>query len=602
MAGGYITLSYSTTSNGATSATVAISMYYYGNGVSHNEDTDMSQSITFNGSTQSFRHTFSTSTSAQLMGTKSWTVTKGHSSKSLTASGSMYTAVSLGTLTASCSVSISAQTSYTVSYNANGGSGAPGSQTKWYGETLTLSTTKPTKTGYTFAGWYTAASGGSKYGTTYTSNAAATLYAHWTANSYTLTYNANGGSVSPSTKAITYDSAYGTLATPTRGATGEYRFDGWFTSSTGGTQVTSSTVCKGNDTVYAHWTLLQYTITYDKNGGSGATMAPSTKQTQPITLSTNTYTKTGYTFIGWGTASNQTSPTYADEDEYSNNESVTLYALWKKTITLSYNVAGGSPTPATQTKNIYNSTTEATFTISSVVPTKQYYTFSTWKDTSDVSHNTNTSWTISDNSVLTANWTEVYTSPQFVVNPVTYRTNSTYTSNTGSGTYGVLVINYLNGMQGPTELNTSLTASYVNNAGDTVSLSFTKSKDSTTKIITATAHFGALSGDNALLEDRQYNITITLQDTNKPANSYKTFISTEQYVIDVNTDGTAIGLLQVAPDGQNGQDASGIYLGKDLYTKVDGANTAIITAGVAEDNLLLSTSTLNAWKTILGIS
>ena len=81
-----------------------------------------------------------------------------------------------------------------------------------------------------------------------------TLYARWTPKTYTVTLNPNGGLVSSAIKSITYDAAYGTMPTPTR--TG-YTFAGWWTAkSTGGKQVTESTVCKasGNFTLYAHWT------------------------------------------------------------------------------------------------------------------------------------------------------------------------------------------------------------------------------------------------------------------------------------------------------------------------------------------------------------
>lgn len=93
-------------------------------------------------------------------------------------------------------VTIPAKTSYTVSFNANGGSGAPGSQTKWYGETLTLSSTTPTRSGYTFQGWATSASGSVSYlaGGSYQNNAGATLYAVWTSSDYKVLYDGNGGS------------------------------------------------------------------------------------------------------------------------------------------------------------------------------------------------------------------------------------------------------------------------------------------------------------------------------------------------------------------------------------------------------------------------
>ena len=99
----------------------------------------------------------------------------------------------------------------------------------------------PTRTGYTFDGWYTAASGGTKITSSSTVSTASnhTLYAHWTANTYTVTYNVNGGNaLSTTTKSVTYDGTYGTLATPTR--TG-YDFSGWYTAASGGSKIESTT-------------------------------------------------------------------------------------------------------------------------------------------------------------------------------------------------------------------------------------------------------------------------------------------------------------------------------------------------------------------------
>ena len=146
---------------------------------------------------------------------------------------------------------------YTVSYNANGGSGAPASQTKTYGAPLTLSATKPTRAGHTFLGWNTKADGsGTSYaaGGSYTANAAATLYAQWQANAYAVAFDAQGGSVTPASKSVTYGQPYGALPVPERPG---YRFDGWFTAAAGGTQVTAETVVAvtAAQTLYAHWTV-----------------------------------------------------------------------------------------------------------------------------------------------------------------------------------------------------------------------------------------------------------------------------------------------------------------------------------------------------------
>lgn len=121
--------------------------------------------------------------------------------------------------------------SYTVSYNANGGSGVPPSQTKWYGQTLKLSSATPTRTGYTFKGWATSSTGGVVYasGSNYTANAAVTFYAVWQINTWTVAYNTNGGIGAPSAQTKTYGQTLKLSTTkPTRT---NYNFKGWGTSS-----------------------------------------------------------------------------------------------------------------------------------------------------------------------------------------------------------------------------------------------------------------------------------------------------------------------------------------------------------------------------------
>ena len=158
-------------------------------------------------------------------------------------------------------ITVPAKASYTVSYNANGGSGAPASQTKQYNVTLKLQTATPTRTGYTFAGWNTNSAGtGTSYsaGGNYTANANATLYAKWTANTYKVAYNSNGGSGSMSQSTFTYN-ANGTLRTNTFTRT-NYKFTGWATSANGGVAYANGATVKNlsstnNATVnlYAVW-------------------------------------------------------------------------------------------------------------------------------------------------------------------------------------------------------------------------------------------------------------------------------------------------------------------------------------------------------------
>lgn len=163
------------------------------------------------------------------------------------------------TKTINLTVSVPAWTSYKITYNANGGSGAPGNQTKWKDQSLTLSSTKPTRTGYSFLGWSTSSTATTatySAGGSYTANSAATLYAVWKANTYTVTYNANGGSGAPSAQTKTYGKTL-TLSTtkPTRT---NYTFKGWATSASATTAAYAaggSYTANSAATLYAVWEL-----------------------------------------------------------------------------------------------------------------------------------------------------------------------------------------------------------------------------------------------------------------------------------------------------------------------------------------------------------
>ena len=91
---------------------------------------------------------------------------------------------------------------YTISYNANGGSNAPGDQNKIENKSISLSSSKPTRTGYTFVNWNTKKDGSGttyKAGASYKDNADLTLYAQWRINKVYIKLDANGGNVSGST-------------------------------------------------------------------------------------------------------------------------------------------------------------------------------------------------------------------------------------------------------------------------------------------------------------------------------------------------------------------------------------------------------------------
>ena len=165
--------------------------------------------------------------------------------------------VYVATKSASGTIRISAKTSYTVSFNANGGTGAPSSQTKWYGTNLTLSSTKPTKTGYSFTKWNTKSDGsGTSYypGGTYSSNSGATLYAIWAPNTYTVSYNLNGGTGSISNQTKIHNQTL--TLTSTKPSRTNYKFVGWNTQPNGGgtTYLPGSSYTSNSEIVlYAIW-------------------------------------------------------------------------------------------------------------------------------------------------------------------------------------------------------------------------------------------------------------------------------------------------------------------------------------------------------------
>ena len=220
---------------------------------------------------------------------------------------------------------------YTITYNANGGSGAPSKQTKSYGYDITLSSTIPTKSGYEFLGWSTSSTATTATytaGAKFSSNADTVLYAVWR-RIYTITYNANGGSGAPGVQTKRHgDDITLSTTTPTRSG---YQFAGWSTSSTAttATYTAGAKFSSNADTVlYAVWKKI-YTVTYNANGGSGSMTAGRKIEGSSYTVSNSTFTApTGYTFKGWATSGSSHTVAYSAGSSYTANSNITLYAIW----------------------------------------------------------------------------------------------------------------------------------------------------------------------------------------------------------------------------------------------------------------------------------
>ena len=172
-----------------------------------------------------------------------------------------------GKSTAWMTFTVPALEHHTVAFNANGGSGAPDSQTKWYGTILTLSSTKPTRTGYTFQGWATSASGAVAYqpGGQYGADSDVTLYAVWKANTWTVKFDANGGEGAPAAQTKTYGIDLTLSSTkPTRAL---YNFLGWATSANGAATYAPGAKYTSNAdiTLYAVWELAWVAPTFNNS-------------------------------------------------------------------------------------------------------------------------------------------------------------------------------------------------------------------------------------------------------------------------------------------------------------------------------------------------
>jgi uncharacterized protein (TIGR02145 family)/uncharacterized repeat protein (TIGR02543 family) len=289
---------------------------------------------------------------------------------------------------------------YSVTYNDNGStSGSVPTDDITYANsesvTVKLNSGSLVRSGYTFAGWNTAANGSGTAraaNTTFTmGNADVTLFAQWTAiPTYTITYNGNGSNGGSAPVDInTYVQGVSVTVAPVGTLTRSgYTFAGWNTAANGsGTaRAANTTFTMGNAdvTLFAQWTAIPtYTVTYNGNGSNGGS-APSDNnryvQGATVTVATGSPTRSGYTFAGWNTAANGNGTAYNSGATFlMGNANVTLFAQWNAipTYTVTYN---GNTTDATgnvpSDNNQYVQGT--TVTVAAGSPTRSGYTFVAW--------------------------------------------------------------------------------------------------------------------------------------------------------------------------------------------------------------------------------
>ena len=262
---------------------------------------------------------------------------------------------------------------YTVSFNANNGTGGQSADvTATYDAAMpSISTTAPTRTGYTFKGWYDNATWNANGATQYYTAAGAsahnwdktsatTLYAGWLANTYTVSFNANNGTGGQSADvSATYDAAMPSISTTAPTRTG-YTFKGWYDNATwnasGATQYYTAAGASARSwdktsatTLYAGWQANTYTVSYSCGDGTGTPPSTTTATYDySFTPAANTCTRTGYGFAGWLVSDTNPAAIKGAGTAFTWNyaENKQLVAQWQAG---DYVCASGTYLPANQT-------------------------------------------------------------------------------------------------------------------------------------------------------------------------------------------------------------------------------------------------------------
>ena len=256
---------------------------------------------------------------------------------------------------------------YTINFQSNGGTSID-PITQDYG-TSVIAPVPPTKTGHTFVGWYRDEALSIGYNFTTMQAESSTAYAKWSVNQYRLDFQTNGGSTINSQMNF-YNENFTLPITTKIGHT----FLGWFQDSGLSELFTLNKMPANNLTVYAKWSINQYTINFQSNGGTSIdpiTQDYGTSVTTPVPP-----TKTGHTFAGWFTDIDLSIAT----PETMPASNITFYAKWSvNEYTITYNTNGGNP--------IFNQTRNYGESLSLPTPTKVGHSFVGWYEDSALTRN-----------------------------------------------------------------------------------------------------------------------------------------------------------------------------------------------------------------------
>jgi uncharacterized protein (TIGR02145 family)/uncharacterized repeat protein (TIGR02543 family) len=320
---------------------------------------------------------------------------------------------------------------FAITFNPAGGAVSPAVGATGPDSTLSISLPVPVKDGYTFDGWWTDSTGGARVTSSTKFTANGTIYAHWTtgAVTYTIWFNANGGAVSPASGTT---GAGGTLvsALPTPTWSG-HAFDGWYTTRTAGAKVTQSTAFTSTDTIFAHWTLANYTVTFLPNGG---TVTPTTVLVNaddgklpylPVPRLSL------YAFDGWYTA--PTGGTKVTLNTVFNGDEA-VFAHWIPLYIIRFNANGGTVSLAADTTGADGKLAA----LPTPVPANNGETFKGWFTAPASGTMVTLSTVFTGDATLYAQWAPAAVSYTVTFNPNGGLVNPTSRVTTGDGTLAAL--------------------------------------------------------------------------------------------------------------------------------------------------------------------
>ena len=444
---------------------------------------------------------------------------------------------------------------YRITYQNMGDAENPNPDSYTYGTAVTLEA--PARTGYTFGGWYrnSDAAGDPVTGISATETGDQTLYAKWTANTYTVTFDVNGGETLPEnqkTLTVTYGSTYGSLPTPTKEGSA---FDGWYTDGAAGEKVTAMTTVRiaADQTLYAHWTAGSYTLTFDTAGGSEVEPITGTFGT-PVTEPADP-TRTGYTFTGWDKEIPAAMPA----------KDMTITARWTaNTYTITLDAGQGTLTDGQNTQTV---TYGETYSLPTPTPPDSNHNFMGWYQ-DDGRFDSEGTYRIDGSITLTARWEIVQSK------------TTTYTG------FASPIELYIGGRQMDPENGDipGIESIEYNAGGDVYILTLNGYiyEEETCALSggnRAVIYFDGKGTDKLVIEVKGNN-TLTC---NAPANSSASGIFAEKADLYIQGSGT----LNVTANSRNGTETYGIFARKTLRISGDGIVNAEanVDAGSGSNNI-----------------